>query len=69
MVDGGNPLWIIERTREKYPVVMHGVSLSIGSAQGVDLHYLIKPKRHADRVEPRWLPLGSPRTADSTTTS
>ena len=31
MVDGGKPLHYLERVRSRYPVVMHGVSLSIGS--------------------------------------
>jgi uncharacterized protein (UPF0276 family) len=55
MVDGGNPLWVIDRIREKYPVVMHGVSMSVGSAQGLDPHYLAKLKGLADRIEPLWM--------------
>ena len=40
MVDGGKPLHFLERVREHYPLVMHGVSLSIGSADPLDFDYL-----------------------------
>src|ERR1700731_25110 len=42
--------WILER----YPVVMHGVSLSIGSSDPLDFDYLKKLKALADRVRARW---------------
>ena len=34
MVDGGRPLRVLERVRAKLPVILHGVSMSIGSANG-----------------------------------
>jgi uncharacterized protein (UPF0276 family) len=40
MVDGGKPRHVLEQVREHYPVVMHGVSLSIGSDEPVDTDYL-----------------------------
>ena len=40
MLDGGRPLRILEQVRRQYPVVLHGVSMSIGSAHGVDVAYL-----------------------------
>jgi uncharacterized protein (UPF0276 family) len=40
MVDGGKPRHVLEQVREHYPVVMHGVSLSIGSDDPVDSDYL-----------------------------
>lgn len=55
MVDGGRPLATLERLRELYPMVMHGVSMSIGSADGVDLAYLHRLKVLADRVRPAWV--------------
>lgn len=55
MVDGGRPLATLERLRELYPMVMHGVSMSIGSADGVDLGYLHRLKVLADRVRPAWV--------------
>jgi len=55
MVDGGKPLHFLDRFRDLYPLVMHGVSLSIGSADALDLDYLKRLKALAARVEPRWL--------------
>ncbi len=55
MVDGGRPLHILEKIRERYPVVMHGVSLSIGSADPINREYLRKLKTLADRVNPAWI--------------
>jgi hypothetical protein len=40
MVAGGNPRRVLREVRERYPVVLHGVSLSIGSIDPVDDHYL-----------------------------
>ena len=53
--DGGKPLQVLERIRGCYPVVMHGVSLSIGSADGLDTAYLAQIKKLAERVEPLWI--------------
>ena len=55
MVDGGRPLAVIEAVRGHYPIAMHGVSLSVGSAGGVDLDYLARLRRLADRIEPLWI--------------
>ncbi len=55
MVDGGRPLYVIDQIREKYAVAMHGVSMSIGSADGVDIDYLNRLKQLADRVQPLWV--------------
>ena len=55
MVDGGRPLATLERLRDRYPMVMHGVSMSIGSADGVDLAYLRELRVLADRVRPAWV--------------
>lgn len=55
MVDGGRPLATLDSIRERYPVAMHGVSMSIGSADGLDLAYLKRLKRLADRVRPLWV--------------
>ncbi len=40
LVPGGKPLHYLERVRERFPLVMHGVSLSIGSTDAIDLEYL-----------------------------
>ena len=55
MLDGGRPLRILEQVRAKHPVVLHGVSMSIGSAHGVDDLYLARLKALAQRIEPLWI--------------
>ncbi len=55
MVRGGKPLYYLERIRADYPVVLHGVSLSIGSTDPLDLEYLRALKTLADRIEPAWV--------------
>lgn len=55
MVAGGRPLSVIDRARELYPIAMHGVSMSIGSAGGLDEAYLRRLKILADRVRPLWV--------------
>ena len=55
MVDGGRPLVTLDAVRERYPVAMHGVSMSIGSAAGLDRDYLNRLKTLADRVRPLWV--------------
>src|SRR5947209_1988923 len=44
LVPGGKPLDYLTRIRERYPVAMHGVSLSIGSTAPLDYTYLAKLK-------------------------
>ena len=55
MVDGGKPLHFLDRIRQDYPMVMHGVSLSIGSTDPLDDDYLRMLKSLARRVEPAWV--------------
>jgi len=55
MVPGGRPLHYLDRIRERYPVVLHGVSLSIGSADPLDRGYLAQLKALAARVQPAWI--------------
>ena len=52
MVDGGRPLAKLMEVRARYPMVMHGVSLSIGSTHALDMDYLARLKALAARVEP-----------------
>ncbi|MEP6982894.1 MAG: DUF692 domain-containing protein [Sphingomicrobium sp.] len=52
MVDGGRPRDILRRVRERYPVAMHGVSMSIGSADGLDRAYLVRLRALVDEVDP-----------------
>lgn len=55
MIPGGRPLHYLMRIRERYPVVLHGVSLSIGSTDPLDRAYLVDLKALAQRVEPEWI--------------
>lgn len=55
MVDGGRPLHNLDRIRERYPMVMHGVSMSIGSTDPLDMDYLTRLKQLAERVKPAWI--------------
>jgi len=55
MVGGGKPLRWLERIRERYPVVLHGVSLSIGSTAPLDRAHLIQLKALAERIQPAWI--------------
>jgi uncharacterized protein len=55
MVPGGQPLRMLDRIAERYPLVMHGVSLSIASTAELDMDYLTQLKELARRIEPRWI--------------
>jgi len=55
MVDGGKPLAMLDQIRANYPMVMHGVSMSIGSVKGLDKEYLHKLKKLEQRIEPMWV--------------
>jgi uncharacterized protein (UPF0276 family) len=51
----GVPLYNLDRIAERYPVLMHGVCLSIGSADPLDFDYLKKLKALADRLDAPWV--------------
>lgn len=55
MDTGGRPMWILDQVAERYPVVMHGVSLSIGSTDPLDREYLTKLKALAERTKSPWV--------------
>jgi uncharacterized protein len=55
LVDGGKPLYYLDRIRADYPLVMHGVSLSIGGTDPLDKDYLQRVKNLAARIEPAWI--------------
>lgn len=52
MLDGGRPLHTLERVREIHPVALHGVSMSVGSVDGLDRDYLRRLRALVDRIEP-----------------
>jgi uncharacterized protein (UPF0276 family) len=55
MVEGGRPLEVLEGVRAHYPIVMHGVSLSIGSSDPLNRPYLETLRATARRFEPAWV--------------
>ncbi len=55
MVKGGRPLAVLEKVRREVPVVLHGVSLSIGSVDPLNRGYLNDLRDLADRIEPAWV--------------
>lgn len=55
MVPGGKPLVVLDRIRERYPLAMHGVSLSLGASDGLDRDYLAALKTLVRRVNPLWV--------------
>ena len=52
MVDGGRPLAMLDRIRERWPLAMHGVSLDIGGSDPLDRDYLRALARLGRRVRP-----------------
>ena len=55
LIPGGNPLYYLDKVRENYPMVMHGVSMSIGSTDPLNMDYLAQVKALAKRIEPKWM--------------
>jgi hypothetical protein len=55
MVEGGNARRVLRAVRERYPVVLHGVSLSLGSIDPLSDDYLARLDRLAREVEPAWI--------------
>jgi uncharacterized protein (UPF0276 family) len=55
MVPGGRPLAMLARVRERWPVVLHGVGLSIGSTDPLDENYLDALETLISRIEPAWI--------------
>lgn len=55
LIPGGKPLYYLDKIKELYPMVMHGVSLSIGSTDPIDLDYLKQVKDLAKRTNAHWI--------------
>ncbi len=55
LVEGGKPLYYLDRICERYPVVMHGVSMSLGSVDPLDMNYLKQVKKLAKRTQAKWV--------------
>jgi uncharacterized protein (UPF0276 family) len=52
MVAGGKPRAILRQVRERHPVALHGVSMSVGSVDGIDRDYLARLRLLVDEIEP-----------------
>ncbi len=55
MGPGGKPLHYVERVRADYPLVLHGVSLSIGTIDPLNMDYLDRLKALSERLQPMWM--------------
>ena len=55
MYSHGKPRHVLRQVAEKYPIVMHGVSMSIGSTDPLNMSYLKSLKSLAEEVQPRWI--------------
>jgi len=55
LVDGGKPRYYLKQISERYPIVMHGVAMSLGSIEPLDFEYLTRLKSLIDEVKPRWI--------------
>lgn len=55
MVEGGRPLAMLDQVRADYPIVMHGVSMSLASTDPLDFDYLAQLKALIERVQPAWV--------------
>jgi len=55
MVSGGKPRYYLQQIREQYPIVMHGVSMSIGSTDPLNMEYLRSLRTLANDVQPEWI--------------
>ncbi len=55
MIRGGRPLAVLERARAAAPLVLHGVSLSLGSTDPLNETYLRDLRMLVARFEPAWV--------------
>lgn len=55
MDSAGRPRYVLEQIAERYPIVMHGVSLSIGSSDPLNFDYLSRLKNLATAIKPKWV--------------
>ena len=52
---GGRPNAVLEKVRRDLPVVLHGVSLAIGSVDPLDARHLKSLRDLVRRIEPAWV--------------
>jgi len=71
MADGGLPIQRAEKIRKDYPVTLHGVGMSLGSADPLNFEYLKRLKNLTERLQPTyvsdhiaWVSVGGQYTHD-----
>jgi uncharacterized protein (UPF0276 family) len=52
MIPGGQPKRILKEVRDRYPIALHGVSMSVGSADGLDANYIAQLRQLIDDIDP-----------------
>src|SRR5262245_29548997 len=55
LIEGGPALWHLDRVLERYPVVLHGVGMSLGSTDPLNRDYLTRLKRLAEHTQASWV--------------
>lgn len=55
MAEGGLPVARVEKIRQDYPITLHGVGMSLGSADPLNMDYLRRLKNLADRLQPSYV--------------
>jgi uncharacterized protein (UPF0276 family) len=55
MIEGGKQLYYLDQILESYPIVLHGVTLAIGSPTPLDFQYLKKLKQLARKTKTPWV--------------
>ena len=55
MDSGGRPRWVLDQIAERYPIALHGVSMSIGSTDPLNFEYLARLKALADDIDAIWV--------------
>ena len=52
---GGTPLAYLDAIRRDFPISLHGVGLSLGSAEGLDAAHIERIREVAERIEPGYV--------------
>jgi uncharacterized protein (UPF0276 family) len=55
MAAGGLPIQRAEQIRKNYPITLHGVGMSLGSADPLNMEYLKRLKHLSERLQPTFL--------------
>lgn len=55
LVEGGPALYYLDQIASRYPVVMHGVSMSLGSTDPLNWDYIKKVKKLSEKIKAKWI--------------